>query len=405
MFAIEVGTLIDGLNAKPLSNAVILVDGERIVAAGPAHAVPIPPEIERVDARAFTVIPGMVDAHVHIHTPGGPPENYGLAAARELEGTLALRAHQYARCSLRAGFTTLRSLGSPAYVDVALRKAIDEGVVEGPRLRVAGQGLSRTGGHMDRPDWAPGVTVTGRTGVCDGPWECRKAARTQIKWGADLIKINACGSNHYDLSRPWIQEMTYDEMAAICEEAHWQHKRVAAHTSGGPGLTDAINAGLDSVEHGHWLTDEQAELMAQRGTFYVPTFLVVALGIQAAAPGAPVRSWLQLAMDEKPRSLERARRAGVRIAVGTDAGFRVDHGQNAGELEELVNAGFSPMEALVAATKTGAECLGMEREIGTIETGKYADLVVVNGNPLADIRVLQDQTRIVQVYKGGQPIK
>ncbi len=405
MFAIQAGTLIDGLHDKPLLDRVILVDGERIAAVGAAAEVQIPPQAEVVDARRLTVIPGLVDAHVHIHTPGGPLDNYALAAGRELEGTLALRSLNYALRSLRAGFTTLRSLGSPNYVDVALRKAIDEGVVQGPRLRVAGQGLSRTGGHMDRPDWSPGVTVAGRTGVCDGPWECRKAARAQLKWGSDLIKINACASNHYDLSRPWIQEMTYEEMAAICQEAHWQHKRVAAHTSGGPGLTDALRAGIDSAEHGHWLTDEQADLMAQRGVVYVPTFRVVVLGLEASEPGSPVASWLRFALEHKPASLERARRAGVRIAVGTDAGFRVDHGQNAGELEELVKVGFSPMEALVAATKTGAECLGMEGEIGTVEAGKFADLVLVDGDPLADIRVLQDQTRIVQVYKGGQPMK
>lgn len=241
--------------------------------------------------------------------------------------------------------------------------------------------------------------------VCDGLWECRKAARTQLKWGADLIKLNACGSNHRDLSRPWIQEMTYDEMAAICEEAHWGHKRVAAHTSGGPGLTDALRAGIDSVEHGHWLTDEQAELMAQRGVVYVPTFRVVVEGIRASEPGSPAASWLKFALENKPLSLERARRAGVRVAAGTDAGFRVDHGQNAAELEELVKAGLSPMEALVAATKTGAECVGMEHEIGTIEAGKFADLVLVDGNPLANIGVLQDRTKIVQVYKGGKPVK
>lgn len=408
MLAIYAGTLIDGRGGEPVSDGRILLDGERIAAVGSAAQVEVPPQTEILDARDKTVMPGMVDAHVHIHTPGGPTDNYALAEARELEGTLALRALNYSLRSLHAGFTTLRSMGSPAYVDVALRKAIDEGVVQGPRLRVAGQGLSRTGGHMDKPYWSPAVTIAGRTGVCDGPWECRRAARTQVKWGVDLLKINACGGSAHDLSEPWIQEMTYEEMAAICEEARWVHMRVAAHTSGGPGLTDALRAGIHSVEHGHWLSEEQVDLMAERGVFYVPTLRVGSLSRRSPerekhAP--PILAWLECANEAKEVSMERARKAGVSIALGTDAGFLVNHGQNAAELEELVHTGFTPMEALVAATQTGARCLDMDREIGTLEAGKYADLLIVDGDPLADIRILQNGARIVQVFKGGVPFK
>ena len=408
MLAIRAGTLIDGHGSEPVSDAVVLVDGDKISQVGLAAEVEIPPGSEIVDAGGKTLLPGLVDAHVHIHTPGGPTDNYALAEAAQFEGTIALRAYSYGLQALRMGFTSLRSMASPAYVDVALRDAINDGTVQGPRLKVAGQGLSRTGGHMDKPYWSPAVTVAGRTGVCDGPWECRKAARTQIKWGVDLIKINACGGSGHDLDAPWIQEMTYEEMAAICEEARWCHKRVAAHTSGGPGLTDAIRAGVNSVEHAHWLTQEQVEMMAERSVFLVPTLLVNTLSVEGADKEPlpdDVYAWLLKAQEDKLGSMERARKAGVKVAVGTDAGFLVYHGQNAGELEEFVKLGFTPMEAIVAATKVGAECLDMDKEVGTIEPGKYADLVILDGDPLADIRILQEETRIIQVFKGGTRVK
>ena len=408
MLVIRAGKLIDGVNAEALSDMVVVIDGERIVQVGPSAAVQVPPDAKVLDASDKTVMPGMVDSHVHIHTPGGPTDNYALAEAQQFEGTLTLSAWNYAMRSLRAGFTTLRSLGSPAYVDVALRKCIDDGTVEGPRLRVAGQGLSRTGGHMDKAYWSPAVTVYGRTGVCDGPWECRKAARTQVKWGVDLIKLNACGGSAHNLAAPWIQAMTYEEMAAICEEAHWVGKRVAAHTSGGPGLTAALRAGIDSVEHGHWLDQEQVELMAEQGTFLVPTLLVNTLSTQESERerlDPAVLAWLLKARDDKQETLDRARAAGVKVAMGTDAGFLVYHGQNAAEIEEFTQIGFTPMEAIIAATRMGAECLDMENEIGTVEVGKYADLVVVDGDPLADIALLQDENRIVQVFKGGKTFK
>lgn len=409
MLAIRAGQLIDGWGGPPLRDAVILVEGQRIAEVGPTEEVRIPEGAEVVEAGNKTVMPGMVDAHVHIHTLGGPPENFALAEVQVLQGMLALRACSYARLDLEMGFTALRSLGSPHYVDVALREAINQGVVEGPRLRVAGQGVSVTGGHMDKAHFAPEVSVLGRTGVGDGPWELRKAARTQIKYGADLIKINVCSGGQYRLDPPWVQEMTFEEIAAVCEEAHWFHRRVAAHTSGGPGITDAIRAGVDTLEHGHWLTDEQIEMMVERGTFYVPTVIVnsrsVALGKERRGISDAAWAWLQKVYEEKWDSLARAKAAGVKIAVGTDAGFVVSHGENACELEELVKGGFTPMEAIVAATRIGAECLDWADEIGTIERGKYADLVIVDGDPLSDIRILQDKSKIACVFKGGRMVK
>lgn len=407
MLAIQVGKLIDGTGIEPIENAVILVDGKRIKAVGPKTDVDVPAGTDVLDASDKTVIPGMIDCHVHVQSEGGPSAHYAADQLSRSRAYLTLRSFANGQRDLVAGFTAIRSVHSPGYQDVALRDAINDELLEGPRVVAAGQGLTVTGGHMDKGTWAQEVTQWGRTHVCDGPWECRKAAREQFKRGADVIKINAAGGS-MDLSEPWHQEMTYEEMAAICEEAHWAGKRVAAHAHGGPGITDAIRAGLDSVEHGVWISEDQAEMMAEHGVFYVPTLCThtrgLELGQEATGSSDAGWAWLEKVCEDRWVSLKRARKAGVKIAVGTDAGFWMYHGENAMELEELVNGGFSPMEAIIAATRTGAECLGLEEDIGTLEVGKYADLVIVDGDPLADVSILQDADRIIQVMKGGKTV-
>jgi imidazolonepropionase-like amidohydrolase len=414
MLAIRAGQLIDGNGGAPLRNAVVLIKDSRIMQVGPEPEVQVPPDADVYDASNMTLMPGMVDAHVHIHAPGGVTRGRGmpLDQVAQSQGILALRAWSYAQSDLAMGFTTLRTVASPSYVDVALRDAINEGLVFGPRLLVCGQGITVTGGHMDRTGWPQEVTVEGRTGVGDGPWGMRKAARMQLKYGVDLLKFNAAISVHsldYTCRLPYKQEMTFEEMAAICEEAHWAGKRAAAHAYGGPGVSDALRAGVDSIEHGPWLRDEHVECMVKQGTYYVPTLTVFARGWELGPEGtgstSAGRNWLAQAREARWESLARAHAAGVKIAVGTDAGFWVSHGENARELQELVEGGFSATEAIVAATRTGAECLGMGAEIGTLEAGKFADMVIVDGDPLADVRILQDPAKIVQVFKGGQQVK
>ena len=408
MIAIRAGTLVDGNGNAPIQDAVILIDGERIKQVGPAAQVQIPPDAEVIDASGKTVLPGLIDVHVHVHSLGGSDGNFFVWEASGSQAQLALRAVAYVQRDLKMGYTTLCNLASPTYVDVALRDAIDQGLVVGPRLRAAGQGLTITGGHMDQAFFMPEVKIPGRTGICDGPWEGRRAVRTQCKFGADTIKINACSSGvgTYTVAPPWMFEMTFEEISAICDEAHRLGRRVAAHTSGGQGITDSILGGVDSLEHAHWLTDEQLDLMAEHGTFYVPTLIVNSRAVAGGKdqPGLSPTSWewLMKADEGKWDSLARAKKAGVKIATGSDAGFLIYHGEGACEIEELVRGGFTPLEAIGAATKMAAECLRMEKQVGTLDAGKFADVVIVDGDPLQNIKILQDQKKIVGVYKGGQ---
>jgi len=413
MIAIKAGKLIDGTGSAPLENAVVLVDGEKITQVGPVGAVSIPPDAQIIDASGKTVMPGMIDGHVHVRGKGGVKDvtSSRLAGVMELVETTTLKSYVHAKQDLMAGFTTIADMSASGYVAIALRDAINDGLVQGPRMRACGQGLCITGGHMDGTRWRPEVSIAGRMGVADSPWEFRRATRHQIKMGADCIKINACSSGHknpHNPQEPYYQEMTFEEMKAVCDEAHKAHLRVFAHTAGGQGITDAILAGVDSLEHAHWVTEEQADLMAEHGAFYVPTFTVMkcTLKIGQEALGATDHSWnyITTAMEAKWRSLERVHKAGAKIAVGTDAGFRVNHGENAIELAALVEGGLTPMEAIMAATSVGADHLDMADLVGSVEPNKFADLLVVDGNPLQDVRILQDVERIKIVIKSGEVV-
>jgi imidazolonepropionase-like amidohydrolase len=411
MIAIRAGTLIDG-TGRALPQATVLVEGERIAQVGPAQEVTIPSEATLINASAQVVMPGLIDAHLHVMGDGAPRgESWGMLALRELPATHAYRCFVNARRDLEAGYTTLRDAGCIGYADVALRDAINSGLLEGPRLKVAGCALHSTGGHMDRtkglaPGVAPDVSIT----TADSPDEGRKAALYQLKMGADYIKI-AASLSEYQRPRGGLfsQELTFETMQSICQAAHWAGRRVAAHCHGGQGVTDAIRAGVDSLEHGRFLTDEQLGMMAERGVFLVPTLSpegrAMQIGRKELGYNDADWNWYLRATEAMYRTVERAHRAGVKVAAGSDAAMPyVRHGENAYELELLAYAGLSNMAAICAATGVAAQALDMAAEVGAVEAGKLADLLVVDGDPLADVRVLQDIARIKYVIKGGKVV-
>ena len=402
--AFRVGKLIDGTGAAPRAAQVVLVEGDRIAAAGDPEAVAVPPDAAVVDAPDATLIPGLIDLHVHLSYSGLlDREAFRTEVVSLTYARIALRAARLARRTLRAGFTTLRDLHAPGGAIIDLAQAVRAGDVPGPAIYACGQGLSVTGGHMDQPGWGDHVRLEGVSCACDGPLAFRRGVRVQVKRGADLIKVNACVSSYLDMDRPYRQEMTDDEMQAACDEAHMLERHVAAHTSGGVGLKAIVRAGVDTVEHAHWIDEETADLMAEKGTVVVPTLMVNERNfddpatIARASPGQ--RRWMERSREDKWRSLEIARRAGVRIGCGTDAGYMIPHGEmNAREIELLVQGGLTPVEAIHAATGVGAEVLGIDA--GVIAPGRVADLVLVEGDPSADIGVLRNPGRL-RVFKSG----
>jgi len=385
-------TLIDGVGGSPLKDAAVLVDDERIVSVGPMAQVETPPRATVFDLRGKTLMPGLIEAHLHICGGSNPTPD---ALVSTLVPFLALQGAQNAEALLGAGYTTVRSLGAPGYADVAVKQAIMKGMIPGPRLLVSGEPLSADGLRTGSPGAFLGV---------DG---ARKAVRTQVSNGADVIKLvpsGAVGSNAYTM--PWDTEMTRDEMAAVADEAHRLGKKVAAHAYSPESVTDCVMAGIDSIEHGVMIDEPTIALMAEKGTALVPTMSAFDNYVR---PGAEERfpSWrlergrpmaeIQLANFKKYLEYN------IRIAAGAD-GPRpgAPAGSQTYELELMRQAGMPAMQVLLAATKTAAEVLGLGDSLGTIEVGKFADLIVVDGNPLADVKVLQNRELVKLVMKGGQ---
>jgi imidazolonepropionase-like amidohydrolase len=407
MIVFRPARVVVGLDGQVLHGAAVVIEGDRIAHVGPAAEVAVPAHATVVEAPGSTLMPGMIDTHVHLAYDGAIAWSaYKLATVTLGYPALALRAAAHAAETLRWGFTAVRDLNAPGGVVLALRDAVAAGHVPGPRIRACGQGLSVTAGHMDKGGWAAHVALDDVNAPCDGPDAFRAGVREQVKRGADCIKINLCGGSSRDLGRPYKQEMTDDEVHAAIEEAHRLERHVAAHTSGGPSVTMAVRAGLDSVEHGHWIDDETADLMAERGTFYVPTLLVnernFEVGRDVLGGSDASWAWLERSRDDKWASLERVRRAGAPIAIGTDAGFMLPHGSmSAREIDLLVHGGLSPLSALESATSVGARLLGLDA--GVVRAGALADLVLVDGDPTTDVRLLQDAGRL-RTFLGGREV-
>lgn len=401
---IKAGLLIDG-NGNSAKNQTMMVEGRNITCVAPVEAVASRPDDEVIDASQYTVMPGLIDAHVHTRSSGNPKDR-GFDSTATLIPEFAYRALRNAQKDLEAGFTTIRDMASIGYVDIALRDAFERGDFKGPRMRVSGYGLTQWAGHMHR-FFRPGLDMKESTGVVNNPAEAQSAARYQIGRGVDWVKFNSGVGRLVDGKIVMEQEMDYDMMAVAVKEAKKVGIGTATHCHGGQGATDAILAGVSTIEHGHWLTDEHFELMLKHGTIFVPTMCPnekrYERGPDNTGSDMSFWRWLERETEDKIDTLERAIKMGVPIAAGSDAGTNYNfHGENAREMEYLVLRAMTPMQAIVSGTKVAAMATKLEHKTGTLEAGKWADIIVVSGNPLDDIKVLTKKENILLVMKDGQ---
>lgn len=402
------GVLIDGTGAEPVPDGAVLIEDGVISGAGRVQELPYRSEVEEIDAQGGYILPGLIDAHVHLMLEG-----VDLLGLMQTPFSYTFyQAIPYLARTLECGITSVRDAGG---ADAGVKKAVEDGIVPGPRMQISISVLSTTGGHGD--GWMPaGFEVPllmpypgNPSGIADGVDEVRKKVREILRAGAEVVKVCSTGGVLSPTDHPEFTQYSIDELKVMVEEAHFRRGlRVMAHAQGAEGIKNAVRAGIHSIEHGIFLDDEAIELMLAAGTFLVPT-LVAPLGVieAAEATGKMPEYGLRKAKESieiHRESITKAYKAGVKIAMGTDAGV-VPHGTNLRELGLMADLGMQPMDILVATTKTAAECLGWEDRVGTLEAGKLGDVTVTAVNPLERIHDLADIENISLVIKGGAVAK
>ena len=412
--ALKAARMFDGKSNALIQNGVVIVQGDKIVDAG--SNLQIPSGVEVIDLGEATLSPGFMDAHTHLTADFSG--NYNERRLQQLDLNVseqAIRATAFARATVEAGFTTVRDLGSRfvashEFVDVALRNSINKGIIVGPRMLVATKGIGATGGHFDPTsgfrDFLFGREPDYTDGIANGPDEIRKAVRFEVKNGADVIKAAVSGGVLSLADEVDTPQLTPAEMAALVDESHRLRKKVAVHCHGDQAAREAIEAGVDSIEHGSFMKAETVTMMKKRGTFLTPTLMA--------------SEWIMSKIDDYPQVLQLKAKAataarsemfrnavkmGVKISFGTDAAV-YPHGQNAKEFKLMVDLGMTPIDALKSATANGAELLGIAQKVGTLEKGKLADVIAMPGDPTSDITASEHVSFVMKegkIVRQGQP--
>lgn len=395
---LRTGHLVDvHTGSEPADQTIVVVD-DKIVSIAPTSSVPTQPGDKEIDLRRYTVMPGLIDVHTHLtmDTNFDPYHELSTSIAKS-----ALIGARNAKVTLEAGFTTVRNVGASGFADVDLRDAINEGLVEGPHMQVSGPLIGITGGHCDE-NLLPYSYHSVGDGVADGIAAVQHKVRENIKYGADLIKVCATGGVLSKGDDPQASQFTLEELQAIVADAHRLGRKVAAHAHGSQGILWATEAGVDSIEHGSYMTDEDIAAMKAHGTYFVPTaYLIDWMQESGHLPPFYAQKMHDVSLVEKANA-KKAIAAGLKVALGTDAAV-YPHGLNAHELDVYVNQfGMTPLAAVQTGTLNAADLMGWTGKVGSIEPGKWADIIAVSGDPLKDVRILQ---HVDFVMKAGQVYK
>lgn len=392
--------LIDVENGKLISNAVVVIEDDTIVAAGEARKVTFSKDSKIIELGDYTLLPGLMDMHVHLTSDA---TKHGYKRLADSLPRVTLTGVKHAEATLMAGFTTVRNVGAPGFADVALRDAINDGDITGPRMFVAGPSLGVTGGHCDN-NLLPYEYHTVSEGVADGPWAVREKVRRNIKYGATVIKFCGTGGVLSKGTKVGVQQYTFEEMQALVDEAHMRGLTVATHAHGTDGIKTAIKAGVDSVEHVSLLDDEAIKLALKHGTYFSMDIYVTEYILSEGAKAGILEESLakeRIVGQRQRDNFAKAVKAGVKMVFGSDAGV-YPHGDNGKQFARMVKFGMTPMQAIQASTINAATLLKQQEVLGSVSEGKKADIVGVKGNPLDDISLLEN---VGLVVKDGQIVK